>query len=114
MKPALVVLALALMTGSAAAQKDTYQVALPKEISSCGGWTWYRDHGPEDDSEAWVLGYLSGAAFGTWSGLNPIRLDPLKGVDGAAVFAWIDNYCRAHPLDPFEKAVIAFVKEHPR
>jgi hypothetical protein len=39
--------------------------------------------------------------------------NPLNGLDGDAVFAWIDNYCRAHPLDSIVKATEAFDAEHP-
>lgn len=57
---------------------------------------------------AWGLGYLSGAA--SYSS----DLDPLRAMDADAVFYWIDNYCRIHPLDRFVKALDAFVSEHPK
>jgi hypothetical protein len=37
--------------------------------------------------------------------------DPLAGLDAEAVFAWVDQYCAQHPLDPLMTAVRALVKE---
>jgi hypothetical protein len=34
-----------------------------------------------------------------------------EGTDINGVFAWIDTYCAAHPLDPIAKAAIALVVE---
>jgi hypothetical protein len=39
---------------------------------------------------------------------------PLNNVaDGEAVLAWIDNYCREHPLDLIADAAMAFATAHP-
>jgi hydrogenase/urease accessory protein HupE len=57
---------------------------------------------------AWVLGFLSGVGFAA-SGL-----DPLNNMDGEGIWAWIDNYCRAHPIEQLSEATAAFVMEHPR
>ena len=43
-----------------------------------------------------------------------MQTDPLNGVDAFAVWAWIDNYCRAHPLDTIQKASVEFVMAHPK
>jgi hypothetical protein len=77
---------------------------------SCGSWTTDRTSrsGAARQDEQWVLGYMSGAAV--WGS----NLDPLNGLDGDAVWAWMDNYCRAHPLVPIDNAAAAFVREHPR
>jgi hypothetical protein len=94
---------------SVAKADDQGKTAMGAGVHSCGTWTGERaarDVGEVVD-EAWVVGYLSGVA--TWS-----DLDPLKGIDGNAVWAWIDNYCRAHPLVRINGAVDAFIKEHPR
>ena len=45
-------------------------------------------------NEQWVTGFLSGIGF-----VGEDGADPLKGLDGNAVHAWIDNYCHAHPLE---------------
>jgi hypothetical protein len=77
--------------------------------SSCG--TWMADRAARGigamNDESWVAGYLSGAAVYNASNL-------LNGVDGNAVWAWMDNYCRAHPLVSINGTVDAFIKEHPR
>ena len=57
----------------------------------------------------WVVGYLSGVGA-----VDVAGYDPLNGMDAEGVFAWIDNYCRAHPLDKIEKAAATFVAAHPR
>ena len=53
------------------------------------------------------MGYLSGAAV--WGG-GP---DPMKGLDTQAVFAWMDNYCRTHPLIDIIGAADVFIHERP-
>jgi hypothetical protein len=44
---------------------------------------------------SWLLGYLS--ALNLW-GVIGERKDALKNTDAAAVYLWMDNYCRANPL----------------
>ena len=50
--------------------------------------------------EQWLLGFLTGTAdlAATPGVIEPGKLDPLRGVDAEAVWAWVDNYCHAHPL----------------
>jgi hypothetical protein len=78
---------------------------------SCGKWISARsDHPNFFTHEEWVLGFLSGAAvYDTEQHLNP-----LSGTDRYAVVAWIDKYCRDHPLKLVIEAAQAFVMEHPR
>jgi hypothetical protein len=78
--------------------------------SSCGTWTADRASRGVGamNEESWVVGYLSGAA------VYASNLNPLNGVDGNAVWAWMDNYCRAHPLVSINNTVDAFIEEHPR
>jgi hypothetical protein len=70
-------------------------------------WSWTADRAArsyaEVGDEQWVVGYLSAAAV--WAP----NLKPLRGVDAEAVFAWMDNYCRAHPLVILGEAAKAFV-----
>jgi hypothetical protein len=102
--------ALGLMVSIAAPPAHAAQVQIVGPGNkSCGAWT--ADRTAQGASvvlvdEAWVVGYLSGVAF--WGGL-----DPMKGLDTQAVFAWLDNYCRAHPLTDIIEAANAFVHEHP-
>jgi hypothetical protein len=81
--------------------------------ASCGSWTDARRFpdgiGAEMD-EQWVVGFISGVAY---QGPHD-NFDPLRGLDGAAVWAWIDNYCRSNPLDNITNAALAFIQAHPR
>ena len=54
-----------------------------------------------------MLGFVSGA---NWASPGD-REDFLKGLDAPALEVWIDNYCRAHPLERFSDSVDALVKE---
>jgi hypothetical protein len=72
-------------------------------LQSCGSWIDWREHGKSlvrTAAEAWVAGYLSGLNFGGDPGLPDILL----GADPPALRAWIDKYCREHPLDHLSKA----------
>jgi hypothetical protein len=103
-------LALALMTGAAEAQPGSFQPSGAAAMS-CGAWTAARrENNPLSwMSEQWVLGFLSGVGYAASQG----GLDPLRGVDDQAVWAWVDNYCRDHPLNPLVMAVAAFRVAHP-
>ena len=57
---------------------------------SCGSWTQERKEKINTPSEAWILGFISGAG---WAGRNMAYTD----ID--AVFGWIDHYCKENPLD---------------
>ena len=110
MQPLLarVILAIALMTGSANAQGFA---TIGAGTDSCGSWTALRrqsEFAAVQPAE-WILGFLSGVGF---RGV-PGRDDPLNNVDARAVWAWVDNYCLAHPLENIEQAGAAFFDAHP-
>ena len=69
---------------------------------SCGRWTEDNKRG-RDDSEVWVLGFVSGAA---WA--SP---EPQRQTDSDAMAAWIDQYCGAHPLDTIQRAASVLALE---
>ena len=80
--------------------------------ASCGTWIEARRERISVGAEQWIFGFLSGVGF---MGIGDARrINPLSGVDGKAVLAWIDNYCRAHPADNITTAGIAFMVAHPR
>jgi hypothetical protein len=54
----------------------------------------------------WIAGFLT--AFNYYQSATP---NVAEGTDMNGVFAWMDTYCAAHPLDPIAKAAIALVAE---
>jgi hypothetical protein len=75
------------------------------EEASCGTWTSERAANSMTAAQlkAWSMGFLSG-----WA-LTQSPTDPLRGMDKDKLIGWIDNYCRAHPLDQVTKAVAALI-----
>lgn len=79
---------------------------------SCGTWTAARRERNALGHEQWVVGFLSGVGYMGLTG-GGLPYNPLRGVDADAVWAWIDNYCSARPLDRIKDAAVAFMFEHP-
>lgn len=66
------------------------------ETDSCASWTEARATGGSrrQEQEGWVLGFITGLnAFGRNSG----NIAP--GTTASGLLGWIDNYCKANPLD---------------
>lgn len=64
---------------------------------SCGDWLKFKPVNREKEwprmvAEAWLVGYLSGAASGQ-------DKDALKNTTASSLFVWMDNYCQSNPLD---------------
>ena len=72
----------------------------------CEAWTAVRHGQHKMDFEQWILGFLSGAGFAAHD------KNPLHGRNPDAVWAWIDNYCTAHPLNRIADGGAAFVLDH--
>ncbi len=74
---------------------------------SCGKWTQGRkkDDWPQRAAEAWILGFITAYNFYV-PGLSNVA----KGTDVVGREAWIDNYCRDHPLDKIVDATEALIK----
>jgi hypothetical protein len=66
--------------------------------ASCGEWLKVRADAASDPDEplvegsyvSWVQGFLVGISFGE---------KEHHSIDPASLRAWLDNHCRAHPLD---------------
>ena len=61
----------------------------------CGKWVKDRSSGRVGDqlaSVGWLIGYLNGVAV--WS-----DVDILLKADGESLMLWMDNYCKANPLE---------------
>jgi hypothetical protein len=72
---------------------DTVQQFGQGVASTCGTWTAERKSSTQwVPAGNWVLGFMSGAA-------SALDRDLLDGLDSEAILGWMDNYCRAHPLD---------------
>jgi len=77
---------------------------------SCG--TWLASRNAKDTGGVvrrginvqWLLGWVSAAGYYE-EALN----EPLRKTDGPALIAWVDNYCREHPLDPIALAATKLV-----
>ena len=104
---ARVILTTALMSGSIEtnAANPTNPTIGGQGGASCDMWTAARRNHEASAAEGWVIGYLSGIAMA----LFEQGFDPLKGKKDEDVFAWVDGYCRQHPLDRILAAVTAFV-----
>src|SRR5215469_12180966 len=86
----------ALVEAQAADDQNGVYLLTPGHEPSCGGYTAERVSNRGQQYEFWALGFLSGV---NWLGNSDS--DFLKGLDGNAVWAWMDNYCREHPLERF-------------
>lgn len=60
---------------------------------SCGEWiNRHSDPIAEVADQSWLTGVMTGLMIGG-------AIDILAGTDGPSIFLWMDDYCRAHPLD---------------
>lgn len=74
---------------------------------SCGKWTASRvsPMAPEKMMVvSWVQGFLSSLSLST-------NRDLLGGRDFEALLGYVDNYCRAHPLDRIADATVSLADE---
>jgi hypothetical protein len=100
----------ALVLGLSAQVAAAYE-ALGPGVISCGTWTTERRTPSSitaNMAESWVLGFLSGIGF-----IGQNGSDPLRGFHADAVRGWIDDYCKANPLDTVGKAAGMFYLAHP-
>lgn len=75
---------------------------------SCANWTENRgDRGHRTQAlEGWVLGYLTAYnAYADETGSVE------TSVNATAVLGWVDNYCRANPLDTLMTATLKLIRE---
>ena len=75
--------------------------------TSCGSWTQARAIHQSQLMELWVIGFMSGVNYAR----SDERSDMLKGTDVEALWSWIDNYCRSHPLETLPTAAIHLALE---
>jgi hypothetical protein len=101
----------ALLANAAAVAEPQRYGVLGDGNTSCGTCTRDRTGGAVFDRAsanfhlAWVLGFLSGMNYhhATRQKVGNIT----RGTDIDGLFAWIDNYCKQHPLDTIANATEA-------
>jgi hypothetical protein len=77
--------------------------------SSCGEWVAQRkksDHLALSNA-AWLVGFLSGLSLASGK-------DLLAGRDNAALYSWMDNYCKEHPLQDTASGARVLLEEASR
>jgi hypothetical protein len=85
------------ISGSAQAAPSGQYTTYGEGSLSCGTWLAHRTGGEQYPYNAWVLGWVSAAGYYQVRGA-------LRDTDSNALIAWVDKYCREHPLDPINKA----------
>jgi hypothetical protein len=85
----------AVVTGGSARSANDGTVYVEGKVD-CGEWIDARTRNQATPLEHYVLGVLNGLSVG--KGVEFWRADESKP-SWEAVFLWIDNYCRASPLD---------------
>jgi hypothetical protein len=104
---------MALVTGALAVSHSAAgYTSIGSGATSCAAWAAAR-HSPQASEtvtqQQWLVGFLSGIGSMVLG-----ELDPLHGLDAAAVYAWVDRYCHDHPTETIEAAARVFIQEHPR
>jgi hypothetical protein len=100
-------LGIAAMDGASAQGRSVYGFA----SFSCGQWQQLRtakDMGSLLQLEAYVAGFLSGYNSAS---TGPDFIAGTANDKGVGFYAWIDNYCRANPLDVLSQAMFGLKYE---
>jgi hypothetical protein len=101
---------LAAASGQAAAEAndDSPWTSIGQGNRSCGSWTQVRSTKSAQNGlyAQWLAGFVSGV---NWAITDPP--DILTGMDFEALAAWVDNYCKANPIERVSTAAIMLVQE---
>jgi hypothetical protein len=76
---------------------------------SCGAWTEARRSNNSLAYQAWIAGFLSGVNHITTIDLPTV--DIFDNIDTQGIYAWVDNYCGANPLNTIGEAADALGSE---
>lgn len=75
-------------------------------VISCGQWLEAGQTGIwRGEDQMWVLGFVSGMDAGLSTTAPKVSGAGSKS-DPPSMFAWLDNYCSAHPLDRLTTAAV--------
>ena len=77
---------------------------LVKGSASCGSWVNEKSVTVNAAYQLWLMGYLSGFAIGTGK-------DILKGTDSQSIALWVNNFCKANPLQDMSDAAFQLANE---
>lgn len=104
----LAITSLSLALSMSAASARTYTV-LGFGTQSCGGWVQARQNASGTDVvfESWLLGFVSSFNDYSWSESPNVA----QGTDANGIFAFVDSYCMAHPLDDVATAAGKLIDE---
>ncbi len=91
MKKIIAVIAVSLMLFVVATTASAVPV-LTVNGGSCGAWVKTRTNNSTVQFMGWLEGYMSGLAVGYEKNI-------LQGTDSESIFLWMDNYCKANPLN---------------
>ena len=75
-------------------------------VGSCGEWLHDSNGLALTAKHQWLLGYVTGVSVMIASAKGT----PLRETDGSGMFAFIDRYCEAHPLDRITTASAMLVQ----
>jgi hypothetical protein len=108
----ITLLALAIFILGAGETRAEMVTVLGYGNKSCGAWIEARraSNANADIFQSWVAGFLSGANS-VINSSPAVGIDTLKEAsaqgDARGLWAWIDNYCQAHPLNSLATAADA-------
>lgn len=76
---------------------------------ACGDWINAKEQNTNQGLsslvyKSWLAGYLSGIA-------GQIKIDALNGANSESMYLWVDNYCRANPLEDLSVAGLGLFLE---
>jgi hypothetical protein len=85
---------------------DTYHI-LGAGADSCGAWSAQKGTALGNLNNMWILGFVT--AVNRYALM--IDDNVARGTNAEGLFAWVDNYCRAHPLDNIATATDNLIGE---
>jgi hypothetical protein len=105
---AFVFICFGMLGGSAEEKGITTTLGLGNR--SCGSWTQARhsNGAMADVYESWVAGFLSGSnsIISNSDHIDILKQSSAQG-DAQGLWAWVDSYCQAHPLNAVAQAADA-------
>jgi len=101
----LLIIGIALIAFTSPTQSAVYIEGL----LDCGQWVDARTKHTSSNFESYLIGYLNGLSLASGVEFWRARGTPISR---EAVFLWMDNYCKAHPLEQVSDAIFALYTEH--